>query len=344
MMQTHAAQEAVNPLDENPPGSGHLPRPKTRSAEDFIASMLVGPQGIRAGWRWLIFLAILLGSSGLLIVACAALGLLKMPSPGAAAPPSLFTASAMLIQEVALVIAMVVAAAIMSKIEKRPMGQYGLPLRQAFGRQFWQGVAWGFVAITVCLALIAALHGVSLSHTALSGASLVKYAAAWGIVFLLTGFAEEFIFRGYSQFTLTTGIRFWPAAVILSILFGSIHLGNPGESWPGALSAALIGFFFCFTLRRTGTIWFAVGLHAAWDYGQTFIYGVPDSGLAAPGHFLNPSFHGPRWVTGGTVGPEASLSCFVVLGLLFLIFHLSYPARGSHHHRDAGNFSEASHI
>ncbi|HKF53239.1 MAG TPA: CPBP family intramembrane glutamic endopeptidase [Candidatus Acidoferrales bacterium] len=318
----------MNPLDENRPDIKQTPSAKT-SAEDRIASIFVGPQGIRAGWRWLIFLAIVLLCTGLLIVVCAAVGLLKLPAPGAAPTASLFTVSAVLTQEITLVIAMVVAAAIMSKIEKRPMGQYGLPARQAFGRLFWQGVVWGFVAITLCLMLVAALHGVNLGSPALFGSALIGYAVAWGIAFLLTGFTEEFIFRGYSQFTLTSGIRFWPAAIILSILFGCLHLGNPGESWPGALSAALIGFFFCFTLRRTGTIWFAVGLHAAWDYGQTFVYGVPDSGLAAPGHFLNATFHGPAWLTGGTVGPEASVACFVVLGLLFLIFHFSYPARAS---------------
>lgn len=318
----------MNPFNENLPGSHQTPPAKTNSAEDFVASMFVGPAGIRAGWRWLIFLAIVLGCTGLLVLVCAAVGLLKLPTP-AAPTGSLFTASAVLIQEITLVIAMVVAAAIMSKIEKRPMGQYGLPKQGAFGRLFWQGIVWGFVAITVCLMLIEALHGLSLRTPLLSGSKLIGYAAVWGIAFLLTGFTEEFIFRGYSQFTLTTGIGFWPAAIILSILFGCLHLGNPGESWPGALSAALIGFFLCFTLRRTGTIWFAVGLHAAWDYGETFIFGVPDSGLAAPGHFLNSSFHGPRWLTGGAVGPEASVACFVVLGLLFLVFHFSYPARAA---------------
>lgn len=329
MMQAALQATTMSPLDHDPSNTQGTTSEKTRSAEDFITSVFVGPQGIRAGWRWLIFLAILFVCAGLLIVACAAVGLLKLPAPGARPTASLFTASAALIQEIAMVIAMVVAAAIMSKIEKRPMEQYGLPKRQAFGRLFWQGVIWGFVAITLCLMLIAALHGLNLGSPALSGSTLIGYAAAWGVAFLLTGFTEEFIFRGYSQFTLTTGIRFWPAAIMLSILFGCFHLGNPGESWPGVLSAALIGFFFCFTLRRTGTIWFAVGLHAAWDYGQTFVYGVPDSGLVAPGHFLNSSFHGPRWLTGGTVGPEASLSCFVVLGLLFLAFHFSYPARAS---------------
>ena len=310
--------------DENPAPAQQTP-PKIGNIEDRIARVFAGPQGIRAAWRWLIFLAILIGCATPLVIVSVKVGLLNLSSEA-----SIFTAPSVLTQEAIFVISMFIAAAIMSRIEKRPMGQYGLPLRQAFGRLFWQGVVWGFVAITVTLMLIAALHGFSFGKVALSGRPLVHYAAIWGIAFLLTGFFEEFVFRGYSQFTLATGMGFWPAAILLSILFGAGHLNNSGESWAGALCAALIGFFFCFTLRRTGTIWFAVGLHAAWDYGETFIYGVPDSGLPAPGHLLNSSLHGPGWLTGGSVGPEASVTAFVVIGLLFVAVHFAYPARSLH--------------
>jgi uncharacterized protein len=314
--------------NENPAPTEQPPPAKIENIEDRIARLFAGPQGIRAGWRWLIFLAILIGCAALLVVVCVAVGLLHLRAGQQAA--QMLTASNAALQEVIFVISMFVATVIMSKIENRPMGQYGLPLRQAFGRLFWQGIVWGFVAITATLTLIAALHGFSFGKLALSGRPLVHYAVMWGIAFLLTGFFEEFVFRGYSQFTLATGIGFWPAAILLSILFGAGHLNNVGEALPGALCAALIALFFCFTLRRTGSIWFAVGLHAAWDYGETFIYGVPDSGLAAPGHLLNSSLHGPRWLTGGSVGPEASVVCFAVIGLLFLVFHFSYPARSSH--------------
>ncbi len=308
--------------NDNPAPVQQPPPEKIESIEDRIVRVFAGPQGIRAGWRWLIFLAILIGCATPLVLASVAVGLLNLHSEA-----SIFTASSVLAQEAIFVISMFIAAAILSRIEKRPMGQYGLPVRQAFGRLFWQGVVWGFVAITVTLMLIAALHGFSFGKLALSGHAMAHYAVMWGIAFLLTGFFEEFVFRGYSQFTLATGMGFWPAAILLSILFGAGHLNNVGEALPGALCAALIAFFFCFTLRRTGSIWFAVGLHAAWDYGETFIYGVPDSGLPAPGHLLNSSLHGPRWLTGGSVGPEASVAAFVVIGLLFVVVHFSYPAR-----------------
>ena len=149
--------------------------------------------------------------------------------------------------------------------------------------------------------------------------------ALWVWRFFVVGLFEEFLFRGYAQFTLATGIGFWPAAMALSAVFGAIHLANSGEDRVGALSVFVIGMFFCLTLRRTGNLWFAVGLHAAFDWGETFLFSVPDSGLVAPGHLLNSSFHGPVWLTGGTVGPEGSVMAFGVVALAAVAFALVYP-------------------
>jgi len=144
--------------------------------------------------------------------------------------------------------------------------------------------------------------------------------------FLLVGLFEEFSFRGYSQFTLARGIGFWPAALVLSCLFGLNHLRNEGEQWKGVLAAAFIGLFFCLTLRRTGNLWFAVGFHGAWDWGETFFYSVPDSGMVAPGHLLNSSIRGSEWLSGGSVGPEGSVLCFAVIAVVWIAFDRMYTS------------------
>jgi CAAX protease family protein len=209
---------------------------------------------------------------------------------------------------------------VMARIERRSFVDYALPGREAFGARFWQGVAWGFVALTVLLLLIRADHGFSFGSMALHGRPLAHYAFIWGLAFLLVGFFEEFLMRGYALFTLTTGMGFWPSALLLSAVFGAAHLGNAGESWVGGAAAGLIGLFFCFTVRRTGSLWFAIGLHAMWDYSESFIYSVPDSGAMVTGHLMNSSVHGPVWLTGGTVGPEASWLVFAVIAAMFIVF------------------------
>jgi len=150
-------------------------------------------------------------------------------------------------------------------------------------------------------------------------------AMAWAVGFALVGIFEEFTFRGYAQFVLSEGIGFWPAAFLLSASFGAVHLQNPGEDWVGALSVTVFGLFACFTLRRTGSLWFAVGFHAAGDFAETFLYSVPDSGMLAKGHLLNSNFHGPRWLTGGTIGPEGSVFGFLLFLMAFVIFAWLYP-------------------
>jgi membrane protease YdiL (CAAX protease family) len=226
---------------------------------------------------------------------------------------------------IVLVISSLLPACILAAVEKRPFGAYGLPGRGVFSKPFWLGLAWGIVALSVLMLLMRLAGAFSFGNFALHGVRALEFAGFWGAFFLLVGFFEEFTFRGYTQFTLARGIGFWPAALILSFIFGAIHLQNPGEAWVGALCAGLIGLFFCFTLRRTGSLWFAVGMHASWDWGESYLYSVPDSGGMVTGHLLNSGFHGTRWLTGGPVGPEGSVLVFVVIALMWVVFDRVYP-------------------
>jgi hypothetical protein len=112
------------------------------------------------------------------------------------------------------------------------------------------------------------------------------------------------------------GASFWQAAWVTSTLFGFIHTGNNGEDWIGIFAAAFIGFVFCVSVWVTGSAWWAIGCHAAWDWAETYFYGTADSGLQAKGHFLTTSPAGNVLWSGGTDGPEGSL---LVLGVVLLL-------------------------
>jgi hypothetical protein len=217
-----------------------------------------------------------------------------------------------------------IAAVVLSRMEERPVDTYGLPRSQAFGRLFWMGAVWGLVWITALLLLMHGAHVFDFGGLALHGRRIARFALFWGAYFTVVALFEEFLLRGYFQFVLTERMGFWPAAILGSAMFGAIHLLNKEESFVGALGAGLIGLFFCLTLRRTGSLWFAVGFHAAWDWGETFLYAVPNSGTTEPGHLLSPTIHGPRWLTGGSVGPEASALLLIVLVAMWLAFDRSY--------------------
>jgi uncharacterized protein len=296
-----------------------MPQPTT-AAPDFAAAVqpsyvrtvFLGPDGLRAGWGLAFYVAMFYP---LQFVAARLAGSAVLGVNGIWGE---------MLDEFGVLVAAVVPALLLGRVEKRPWGVYGLPGRQAFGKLVWVGVVWGFASITLLLAAMYGLRVFAVGSLALHGARIVKFAVFWAVFFLLVGFFEEFLLRGYSQFTLTRAIGFWPAAVVLSCTFGLIHMRNDGEQWPGLLAVVVIGFFFCLTLRRTGSLWFAVGFHAAWDWGETFFYSVPDSGSMFPGHLLKSSFHGPVWLTGGMVGPEGSVLCFVVIGVVWVVFEKKY--------------------
>ncbi|HTQ95367.1 MAG TPA: CPBP family intramembrane glutamic endopeptidase, partial [Candidatus Acidoferrum sp.] len=136
---------------------------------------------------------------------------------------------------------------------------------------------------------------------------------------------EELTFRGYLLFIAARRIRFWRAAIALSIGFAAAHLPNPGETFFGILQVLGTGLLFCFMIRRTGNLWFVLGFHAAWDWAQTFFYGTADSGLKSVGYFLNTSTEGPRWLTGGSTGPEGSVLSLIILLLAALLMHFRFP-------------------
>jgi membrane protease YdiL (CAAX protease family) len=280
-----------------------------------------GPNGIRAGWRVLIFLAIV---AALFFVMGFAARLLRIGQLQSGI--SSLTPSGVSVLEGSMFLLTSIAALIMAMIEHRKFGDYGLPAKFAFRKDFWIGTLTGFFAISACLLVIFTLHGFHLAGLAIHGTTIIAAVASWGATFVLVGLSEEFAFRGYLQFTLTSGLGFWPSAILLSLFFGLAHAGNPGESKFGLFSVVCFGLLFCLFLRRTGNLWLAVGFHAGWDWGQTFFYGVADSGLPAYHNLFNSSFSGPRWLTGGSVGPEASI--FTPLTLLLVAILLARVYRG----------------
>ena len=231
------------------------------------------------------------------------------------------------VQELLLFLIVFLPACMMARLENRSVSDYGLPLRAFFGKRFFQGCAIGLAEISILMGCIATFGGYSPGSLHLQGAAIFAWAVYWVFFFLLVGFFEEFAFRGYLQFTLADGVGFWPAAFILSIGFGALHLLNKNEGWVGAAGVATIGLIFALALKRTGNLWLVVGWHAAFDFGETFLFSVPDSGTVFEGHLTNASLHGPVWLTGGAVGPEGSIFSFLTMAAAALFIHKAFPPR-----------------
>jgi len=297
-----------------------LAEPSPNTAK--LKPIFVGPDGLRAGWRLLMFLV-------LFSVLFAGFVLIRAGGPEGFRQQyknqsnTTITPLVMGGSEAITLLFLCGAALIMGKLEHRKFEEYGLPLQQALRKDFWIGALSGFLAISGTLLAMFLLHGFRVTGLALHGRAIVSSLVGWGIAFLLAGLVEEFLFRGYLQYTLASGIGFWPAACVMSGLFGLGHSFNSNENAVGSVAVVMIALLLCLFLKRTGNLWCAVGFHLGYDWGQMF-YGVPDSGIAPYHNLLNSTLTGPRWLTGGTVGPEASVLTPIALLVVALIFSRHY--------------------
>lgn len=221
--------------------------------------------------------------------------------------------------------AVLVYIVIAARCEGRSLSAYGLPLHSSCRKQWIAGLLLGFVLASSDIGATWLLGSYSFGPPALSLSGLVEHGLLWGGAFILVGIYEECLYRGYALKTLAEAIGFWPAAVLLALTFGMLHLLNPGESPIGALDVIAYALFASFTLMRTGSLWFAIGVHSAWDFSLTFIFSAPGSGLAARGSLLHSSLHGSAWLTGGSAGPEGSVVGLCVLALGFLYCYRFMP-------------------
>ena len=218
--------------------------------------------------------------------------------------------------------AVVIFGSVMAALERRPFAAFGLPWRQAMRTRFWQGALAGLVSLTVLVFVLRATGAIRLDLSSTPAPQAIGLGLAYAVLFVLLAVREEFLYRGYGLFTLTELTGFWPAALASTAWFAWSHAGNSSENAIGLVNVAGFGLVACLTLRRTGSLWLAIGFHAAWNWGQTYLYGVSDSGHpAAPGHLLTSTVSpaAPHWLSGASVGPEGSALCalvFVGLGIL----------------------------
>jgi len=283
-------------------------------------NVFLGPVRLRAGWRFAAYVVLTavigFGLHALLLT-------MKVPLSDDWTPGSFIAAE---LSTFAIAIA---ATAIMARVDGLPFERFGLALHPASADLFWEGAFWGGAAVVVLVAGIAALGGYHIRGWSQTGGSLPANTLLWLAAMALVGLSEETSFRGYPLAALADGIGFWPASVVLSIVFAALHyFFKPMESIADGLSVGLLGLFLCFTLRRTGSLWFAIGFHFAFDFAAVPFFGAPNSGnhgRPVDTRLLDSSVSGPDWLTGGACGIEASWLVFAVIAALFALLRQRFP-------------------
>jgi uncharacterized protein len=330
------------------------------SAQDYF----FGRFGLRAVWSLLLYFAIILPIVGGFIFLSmhshrevehptaataakpsAAPPILKTIPPKSLAPepdePHTELLSAMIIGEIAIFAVFLLVSALMAIIEHRSLSAFGLGGSHPI-RRLLVGAFWGIAAISLLVLTLHTFHLLTFDSRLDHGGPSIAY---WGLLqlfaFLLVGLTEEYTFRGYIQFTLTRGlvslgnlvspqraraIAFWTAAFLTSAIFLYAHTRNAGENWLGLFQVFLAGVVFVVALWRTGSLWWGIGFHTAWDWGQSFLYGVPDSGSLMQGRLFATHALGKPLYSGGTVGPEGSILCIPIFLLTILVLCYTHPS------------------
>lgn len=179
------------------------------------------------------------------------------------------------------------------------------------------GLAIGTLLFSVMTGIVALLGGFEVLGVRGAGQIWTMLAIA-----IVSGVVEETLFRGIVLRHLEALVGTWWALAFTSGLFGLLHITNPDATWWSSLAIALeAGILLGAAYLLTRRLWLAIGIHAAWNFTQGWIFSVPVSGGDAPLGLLITRRIGPDWLTGGDFGLEASVVAMVVAtgaGLLLL--------------------------
>lgn len=301
-----------------------------------LRRIFFGADGLRAGWSLIIFIALIAG------LTLALRPFFRKFLAEQTHNPTIPLGLGLLFESLQFLFVLIITW-VMSKIERRPNSVYGLGGSRQLPH-FFVGLGWGVTCLSLLVLTLWKTGLLVFDSRLLFGSDILRYGALWLLGFLFVGLFEEYFNRGYLQYTLTRGLAgfyrwafktrhsvalgFWTSALILSTQFGLGHGSNPGESPIGLLSAGLAGTVFCLSLWRTGSLWWAIGFHASWDWAQSFLYGVADSGLIVQHHLLTTHPVGKPILSGGATGPEGSIFILPVMAVVSCIIIFTLPRTG----------------
>jgi membrane protease YdiL (CAAX protease family) len=212
----------------------------------------------------------------------------------------------------------------------------GLP-RRHWLRETLSGALLGFVLIFLAVMITAVFFHYHITRIVLNPHT-VSYPPLVTLALLAGAMAEELMFRGYPFQRLVEGLGKVGAIIVLSALFGAVHLHNPHVSDNRTVevfafcNTVLIGIVFAIAYLRTRALWFPWGLHFAWNITMGVIFGIPVSGIADFSVLVKSRVGGPAWFLGGSYGFEGGLvgTIVIVLGLVYVvIFVRPVPAQAA---------------
>ena len=278
---------------------------------------------LRAGWRILLhtlFIVIISILTGIIVFY--PIGLLKI---------SFESPIVILANEVVMLIGITGATFLARRfLDKRSIVSLGLTT----GPKFLIDIFIGIIIAFFQLGLVFIIE-IGMGWTIFSGfawqtepiSAVLSGLGLWLGVFIIVGWQEELLSRGYHLQSMESGLNLFWAVIISSSIFGSLHIFNPGATWVSTIGIILAGLFLALPYLITRQLWISIGLHIGWNFSEGVVFGFPVSGTESF-RLLRHSVGGPVLWTGGDFGPEAGLLIIpgLLLGtLLILAYTKSIP-------------------
>jgi len=235
-------------------------------------------------------------------------------------------------QPIALVLTLLIFSwllGVADHVREDRLAAQGLSRSGAWLRQGFDGVLLGAGMVTICVLAIRLFGGAGFS-VEISGRGIFALVLVGGVL-LVGAMQEEVVFRGYpfQRLVEAGGSRWGPVLgiAVLSLLFGLVHWGNPSRTVFSTANTVLIGAVLAVAYLRTLSLWLPIGIHFGWNFTLGVVFGLPVSGLTNFAVVVQGRAQGPRWLTGGDYGIEASaVATLVILLSLVPIFALNRPA------------------
>ena len=292
-----------------------MPETQRPGERSIVTQILFSPDEprLRAGWRLLIQTALMFVFGTILGIIAALLGILDL-SP--------LSISARVLDFLGITLSIYVAR---RWLDRRSFASLGLMIDIRTLRDILAGIGIAFIQMGFVYAFMLGLGWLTFEGFAWQFDPLnviVTGVITMLVIFILGGWTEELLSRGYHLQTIANGTNLFWGAVISSALFGLIHLGNPNATLVGAAGIFLAGLFFAYAYLRTKQLWLPIGMHIGWNFFEGVVFGFPVSGLDIYA-LARITVHGPELWTGGAFGPEAGLillPALLVGGLLVYLY------------------------
>jgi hypothetical protein len=281
---------------------------------------------LRAGWRLVLQVLLLLTILFILSVLIS--------------PLNLSSKLSQTLGSVLFGISILLSVGIMSRyVDYRSLSGFGLTWSRTSFREFWIGSAIGFVAMTLIWVILLALgfaQFTGFEWQSEAGFVWVTDLFAFLGLMLFVGFYEEVWSRGYQLKVLAEALQIGRISkttavslsmLLTSVLFGLLHLGNPGSSLISSINISLAGIMLALPYVLTGRLWLSIGIHFSWNFAQGGIFGFPVSGLNQQHALINTAMIGPEWFTGGGFGPEAGVISQLLLSLMAIVIIKMYKSK-----------------